>query len=125
MSSLRKSLSNSLDDDLSIEIDETIAVGPITPIASQQKLKKNSKDIRITFVSRPFGMTLSKARNNAAEITNIKINGRAFQYGVQVGDFVVGINSVWLNDYDDAIKVLESSKIPLDIVFRRYETESF
>lgn len=81
--------------------------------------------MRLVFLGMPFGMTLTKDSAGRAEVTKVVSGGQAQGLGVEVGDEVIGIGSLWMNGYDEVMAEIMKKQFPLTIVFRRHAQESF
>ena len=81
--------------------------------------------MRLVFVGMPFGMTLTKDAVGRAEVTKLVSGGQAQGLGVEIGDEVIGIGSLWMNGYDEVMTEIMKKQFPMTIVFRRHAQESF
>jgi hypothetical protein len=60
-------------------------------------------DFRVIFAEPPLGLTLTKNFSGSAEVTKLVPNGQAQQFGIAIGDVLVGVGSQWVRGYDDAM----------------------
>jgi hypothetical protein len=89
-----------------------------TPHAHVEDLRDGS-DFRAVFVEAPLGLTLTKHTSGVAMVTKVTAAGQAERLGVTVGDSLVGVNSQWIQGFEEAMAVLPRTPYPIAIVFRR------
>jgi hypothetical protein len=80
---------------------------------------RDGSDFRAVFVEAPLGLTLTKHSNGVALVTKVAPTGQAERLGVTVCDTLVGINSHWVQGYEEAMSVLPRTPYPIALVFRR------
>ena len=71
------------------------------------------------FAEPPLGLTLTKNFSGGAEVTKLVPNGQAQQFGIDIGDVLIGVGSQWVRGYDDAMILLSDKQYPKGLVFRR------